>query len=292
MNASKELAVEHWVNYGREESRNCFCKSMPDDCNWKCYIDKYPDLMNFTKLEAISHYLGNGISEERDCTCPRVFRSKTLEDTAVVCAIVSAEEMYIDEWIDYHLGLGFSHIFIYDNSDEFDLGHGWLGRRTRLQNSVTINHLPGAGMQMLAYKQCLKQYVNPQGHAWVSFLDVDEFLVLKSHTNVVSFLLDHRKQGSVSINWELFSWDGRLQFSPEPVTRRFVGQVSSVENVHVKVIANADAILPGQPENPHFVRLVEGHHELDTDGNEVMDMWMNEARPTDVALVYHYHTKR
>ena len=55
--------------------------------------------MNFTKLEAISHYLDNGISEERDCTCPRVFRSKTLEDTAVVCAIVSAEEMYIDELV-------------------------------------------------------------------------------------------------------------------------------------------------------------------------------------------------
>lgn len=32
--------------------------------------------------------------------------------SAAVCTIVTDEEFYLDEWIDYHVGLGFSHIYI------------------------------------------------------------------------------------------------------------------------------------------------------------------------------------
>jgi acyl-CoA dehydrogenase len=41
--------------------------------------------------------------------------NKTYND-AVICAIALNEERYIDEWIQYNLFLGFSHIYIYDNS--------------------------------------------------------------------------------------------------------------------------------------------------------------------------------
>jgi hypothetical protein len=36
---------------------------------------------------------------------------------AVICAIALDEELYIDEWIRYHLLLGFNHIYVYDNSE-------------------------------------------------------------------------------------------------------------------------------------------------------------------------------
>eukprot|EP00956_Cyclotella_meneghiniana_P036798 scaffold130636_cov51-Cyclotella_meneghiniana.AAC.5 len=82
-----------------------------------------------------------------------------------------------------------------------------------------------------------------------------------------------------------------MAFSPQPVTRRFQGHVWVKENIHVKTISNVDTIQPGEPTNPHYARLIDGHHQLDTDGNIVSKMWNNEARPTDVALIYHYHTK-
>lgn len=116
--------------------------------------------------------------------------------------------------------------------------------------------------------------------------------MLKKHANVIDFLLDHCKQGSVSLNWQLFGWDGRLQFSPGPVTMRFQGQTFVSENNHVKTISNVDAIMPGEPNNPHYVLLVDEHEQLDTDGNIVYDMWSNKAGPTDVASIHHYHTKR
>jgi len=50
-------------------------------------------------------------------------------DTAVVCSIMTKEEAYLDEWIDYHLGIGFEHMYIYDNTADLELGHGWLDHR-------------------------------------------------------------------------------------------------------------------------------------------------------------------
>ena len=37
---------------------------------------------------------------------------------ACICAIAKNEDLYLDEWIQYHLALGFKHIFLYDNHDE------------------------------------------------------------------------------------------------------------------------------------------------------------------------------
>ena len=41
--------------------------------------------------------------------------------SAVLCVIVLNERPYIDEWINYHLGLGFSKIVVYDNSESNEL---------------------------------------------------------------------------------------------------------------------------------------------------------------------------
>jgi hypothetical protein len=43
-----------------------------------------------------------------------------LARTAAICAIQKWGLRYIDEWVDYHLAIGFQTIFIYDNSDDFE----------------------------------------------------------------------------------------------------------------------------------------------------------------------------
>ena len=34
-----------------------------------------------------------------------------------LCAIAKCENLYIKEWVDYHLKLDFDHIYIYDNNE-------------------------------------------------------------------------------------------------------------------------------------------------------------------------------
>jgi len=42
-------------------------------------------------------------------------------DTAALRCIAIHEEAYFDEWVDYHYALGFSNIYVYDNSPMNDL---------------------------------------------------------------------------------------------------------------------------------------------------------------------------
>ena len=36
----------------------------------------------------------------------------------VICTIARKENLYIKEWVDYHLSIGFTHIYIFDNNRE------------------------------------------------------------------------------------------------------------------------------------------------------------------------------
>ena len=34
-----------------------------------------------------------------------------------LCCMAKKENLYLREWVEYHLEMGFTHIFIYDNND-------------------------------------------------------------------------------------------------------------------------------------------------------------------------------
>lgn len=36
----------------------------------------------------------------------------------VICALARREHLYINDWVKYHIDLGFDHIYIYDNDDK------------------------------------------------------------------------------------------------------------------------------------------------------------------------------
>lgn len=221
---------------------------------------------------------------------PPVYNNLT--NTSVICSIVSNEEYYIDEWLDYNLGIGFEHVYVYDNTLHFELGHGWLDRRPRLAGRVTITHYPGEGKQWTAYRDCAERVLK-DGHRWIFYTDADEFLVLKKHDDVVSFLLEHdTNRMALAVNWQLHSWNGEMQYRPLPVTKRFNGKAEWTDsNHHVKTISNADKIDLTARHHPHYATLYEGNYAIDTNGNEVTERWMNPRYPSDVALVYHHNVK-
>ena len=64
---------------------------------------------------------------------------KKMPTTSAICAIALQEERYIDEWIRYHLSLGFHNIYVYDNSDDHSL-------KNKQSDRVTIIHFPGKSL--------------------------------------------------------------------------------------------------------------------------------------------------
>lgn len=57
---------------------------------------------------------------------------------AVLCAVAKDEEAYLDEWVNYHLAIGFETIYVYDNSDTNELRQWGKAKAAAVQNADAI----------------------------------------------------------------------------------------------------------------------------------------------------------
>ena len=133
-------------------------------------------------------------------------------NVALVC-IAKNEDHYIDQWIDYHFKLGVSKVFVYQNNWRY--GGKYVGNEL-----VELIEFDGVNRQLPAYNQFIQQHYAE--FDWAGFMDVDEFVVLKQHKDLQSFLADYADYKAVGLNWSMFSSNG-LQFNGEySLVKRFV----------------------------------------------------------------------
>lgn len=146
--------------------------------------------------------------------------------TSIVC-IAKNEDNYIKEWINYHLKLGFDDVFIYCNN--------WYYEDNR-ENVHTIQS-NGERQQPLVYNLYYNDY--KLLYDWISFLDVDEYIILKKHNNIKDFLSNYESYPSVGINWYLFGDNGQTKVTNDEYSliKRFTKRELSV-NPHIKSIIN------------------------------------------------------
>jgi hypothetical protein len=196
------------------------------------------------------------------------------------------EEPYVDEWIEYYIyGLGFTHVFIYDNSDNNSLKYLF----NKYPDKVTIRHFPGKVKQVPAYNDFLvRNRTDPNKYTWCAFFDCDEFLVLKKHKNITDFLKEYCKEGGVCINWYLFGDSNLKEYKVEPVTKRFVMRQKKIDD-HVKTIIKCDDV-----DNIHCLHGIDGFkngkNKKDTK-RKIINGPFNKDGPDDVAVIHHYIIK-
>jgi len=195
-------------------------------------------------------------------------------NTALVC-MAKNEEYYIQEWITYHHKLGFNNIIIYAND--------WNYLNT--SQGVKVIRFNGSCQQTKIYNSFLNNY--SKDYNWVAFFDVDEFLVLKQHNNIQSFLTEYEDCNAIGINWCIFG-----------------------NNNHTKVINDNYNVLSRftrrnkelYKPNEHIKTIVKIPTSSTQDIHNVNGLWFNlnkEIRsgpfnsPVDwsVAQLNHYFTK-
>ena len=191
---------------------------------------------------------------------------------ALVC-IAKNEDLYIDEWIVYHKKLGFDDIFIYQND--------W---RAKVKNpNATYFTLDGICKQFTCYNSFLNEYRHK--FDWVTFIDVDEFIVLKKHRDIKEFLKDYNDLPALGLNWYLFGDNGlKGKINDYSTIKRFTKRRAHVDR-HVKSILNLnlarDAVM-----DIHNPDCAVG----DTNRNLFMGSF-NDNGPTDIAQINHYFCK-
>lgn len=219
------------------------------------------------------------------------FQEAGSDQTAAICVVMKEEEKYIDEFVDYHSALGFSQIYVYDNSDGYDLRQ-WGYEKSRLAgHNVSVTHYPRQSPQSPSYLHCAQRAMR-EGHTWVAFIDGDEFLILKRHSNVVSFLKRYCKKGAISIHWIVMGTCGREVYSPQPLTKRFQYRTSKYPNEHIKTIVRLEHMNMTKEPHAHYPYLKEGYKRVTTSGKPSLDHRAAGGKDDlDVALIYHYTYK-
>lgn len=125
----------------------------------------------------------------------------------VICAIFKDEAPFLKEWIEYHLMLGFEHIYMYNNksSDRYnDILNPYI-----VENKVTLIDWPYDQSQILAYQNYYEVYRNEA--QWVSFLDIDEFFCPKYKNSIGEWLKEYERYPVVLIYWKMFGSSGRMK---------------------------------------------------------------------------------
>lgn len=179
---------------------------------------------------------------------------------------VRNEARYLIEWIAYHLSIGFDNIIVASN-DNTDGSDALLAA---LDRHGFISHIDNSPM--------IEQFDRPKGldhranwvttghplflqHDWATFLDCDEFIVLKKHANIKSFLAERDDLSAIAINWRNFGSSHLEHYDPAPVIERFTraSEVPFTQNGITKVIfqpKDINRIAFGT--GPHYVTLREG----------------------------------
>ena len=219
-------------------------------------------------------------------TVPK-YRRPTIytNNKAVVCSIQKKEDAYIDEWVDYNLAIGFEMIYIYDNTDNYDL-RNWGNKR--FLDGVRVKHFPGIKKQVLADSACAKR-AEKDGATWAAFFDIDEFLLLKKNENINEFLLEYGpSKGALGINWLTVGTSNATKYEPKPVTLRF--QYTAPQPLPtIKSIARVKEIEIFK--SPHYAIFIDKTTKtIDTNGSPIKGPW-NRNKPTDIAVLYHYQYK-
>ena len=90
----------------------------------------------------------------------------------VVCAMAKNEHLYIKDWVNHYLRIGFDKIYIYDNDDP---GTKSIKRYLPQTDKVEVINIRGRKEENLHHK-VFTEFYRTHKFDWCLFCDVDEFL--------------------------------------------------------------------------------------------------------------------
>jgi len=202
---------------------------------------------------------------------------------AVVC-IAKNEDLYIDEWMRYHLKLGFDEVWVYQNDWRYS---GPFKGDPR----VKLVEFDGPNMQLRAYNDFLEK--RSSGYDFVAFFDVDEYMCL-NHIELRDFLSGFDSVAGIALNWKLFGDSGLAK--PEngdySCVNRFV-KCQRGFNKHVKTIVNVKFTNRSRfVNNPHCVNTsVCKNAVVNATGTKWVQGPFNPGETSRVAWLNHYYCK-
>lgn len=145
--------------------------------------------------------------------------------TVAIIACCKMEELYIKEWLDWHLNVvGIDHIYLCDNNDiDYSVQLSEVIQDYILSGAVTLIDYRGVfPIQPMCYTETYNTY--GENFDWFVIIDIDEFLSLPRFNNKLKPLLqlDHIKDNVYfSVLCRIYNDNNLVTYDPRPCQERF-----------------------------------------------------------------------
>jgi len=166
-----------------------------------------------------------------------------------VCTIGKNENRYIREFISYYIKYGVDKIILYDNNNidgerfEKQINDFIYKRFVEIKNWRGIKH-----PQIKMYNNCYKLY--NRKFEWLIFSDIDEFIFLKSYSNIKDYLKQSKFNNcqSIQLNWLLYTDNNLTFYQNQSLEKRFT-ETESIKKRIINIYSNGKTLLRGHISN-------------------------------------------
>ena len=222
---------------------------------------------------------------------PTMVPTQPMHSAVSLCATV-CNELDLPEWLDHHRRQGIGAFYLFDHGSlpplpnyAYDaLAAGDV--RYEYFNNVTSGQWPLTAV----YDTCIERFAHR--HAWMAFIDADEYIILRQPQQTLPDLLQQfRPFGGLAINWRMFGSSNHSVRPPGRVVDNYVQcfPAHADNGRHVKVIANT-AHLRGAGPDPHSFVYAPGYFAVNEKHQPVHGAFSVTVSITDVVL-HHYSIK-
>jgi hypothetical protein len=207
-------------------------------------------------------------------------------DNVCLVAILKDEEPFLDEWIIYHKLIGIEHFYLYDDNPKFPLQE-FL---SPYKDFITVinwygldEFYAGKTNQIKAYRHAHENYAKK--YEWVTFLDGDEFIVVRKDETIIDFLKKFEGFSGVSLTWHNFGHNGYFE-NPSGLITSSLTRRKLFPDIYPKLIVRSSLI--AVIENCHKIRM---KHGLIVDANKKGYSSLPYPGKTADAHINHYQCR-
>ena len=214
----------------------------------------------------------------------------------ILAVICKNEEDYIEEFVDYHLNIGFDKIIIGDNNDiNGELYQPLLKDYIKSKQVKIVNLRGKKGQQKPFYNSIIKN----EDYEWCAFIDADEFITFGRYadfSDIRDFLESNDNIKAYKLNWRCYGDNDNIEMEdrdvierfPEPKPMMFTFTYNFPENLHTKSILHK-SVQNTFISSPHTVDGFNGYYT--PSGFKTSSSPIGEVIDWDMLYVRHYYTK-
>lgn len=203
-----------------------------------------------------------------------------------ICLLIKDENDYINEWLDWHVSIGFEHFYIYDN-----------GSRIPIESSVKERYksycsfIDFSGEHKNIQLECYADAIDKYGDnvKWLAFIDTDEFIRPLNGENINVFLSNYENHDGLYVRWIIYDANGLYKKDSRPQRERFTRISTRTPNKPFgKSIIRPEKV---RCMGPHFPTGIIGRFDMVDSNGRWMKTACSEFSPDDKIVIDHYFTR-